>query len=352
MPVPIFNTDNRVSIIYIFGCLEDECGSGKGNWRVFRWTEKVEETTEAKPPPSCSHPTTASEETHIDSSHHSGNKDAWGLDCTEGGNDSFDFAELEAQVESLHVGCSSPPQGKERGRDAGQVSDRQTSIKNDTYNVRHNENTSTAKEYKYPMKPLPAFYMVESTEMERMPRDDGSDDDHPCSSKDAGIPNGVSLGDLRGGGGDESEALVEGGIATWDGEGYEADAVLHVSGRDAPDAPFLKFMKHLSDVPDQCARIFHVGVGGIWPVKDVPGRSATCSHCGSSKEYVCQLLSPLIAALDDCAGYLTEDTAKNFASAPLSWDWACIGIQVCRAHCLTSSVHQLVEESIEPLGDA
>ena len=112
-----------------------------------------------------------------------------------------------------------------------------------------------------------------ATSVERGNRDSDDDDD--------------DTDDASSGGGDDP-------VTTWEGEGYEKDQVLVLGGRKRADYEFLKFMKKLQNVPDQCVRQGRE-MAPLWPKSDddddddLPS-APPCERCGASRVLEVQLM--------------------------------------------------------------
>jgi hypothetical protein len=142
---------------------------------------------------------------------------------------------------------------------------------------------------------------------------------------------------------------------TWDGEGYEEDAVLAVEGRKGVDQSFLKFMKKLQRIPDQCVRQGRErgGNGGdqellLWPSSKKIPEPGVCSSCGASRVFEYQLMAPTIAAIEESADWLKEEGLEDGAveRPPVSWDWVTVAVFGCRERCSGGSDGMYREEKV------
>lgn len=135
---------------------------------------------------------------------------------------------------------------------------------------------------------------------------------------------------------------------TWDGEGYEEDVVLSLEGRKGVDQTFLKFMKKLQRIPDQCVRQGR-GDGILWPSssRNVP-EPGVCSSCGAARVFEYQLMAPTIAALEESADWLKEEGVEDGAveRPPVSWDWVTVAVFGCRKRCFEGSKGVYREEKV------
>lgn len=290
------------SILYIFGCIEEGCGGGQGSWKVYRWTQElvcnsdmpVEDTKEDKP------------------------EDAWGLDDTDDGD--FDFADLQEQLKSL----SQPSTIRKEKRDTTSV---------------------TEIQYLFDGR-LPSFYLVQSEHMpQKLNRNFSDDDDDDDIAERDGAPGGSFGVD------EDTEDTGDAGIVSWDGEQYENDSILRGTGQSSEDdASFIRFMRQLSVVPDQCMRVYDVdtddkNIPYLWPSKGI--QETLCSACGSPRICVLQCMSPIIAALDEARDM--TGSPDSYKSPPFSWNWATLAVSVCKSLCAHST---LIEEHLDVLGEA
>lgn len=294
------------SMVYIFGCLEEGCGGGKGSWKVFRWTESVgghvpeevlEDATPEKP------------------------NDTWGLDD----DDSFDFSALEEQLKSL-----------------GEVEVRTTMRKKKT------DPTPVVDAQCLFDGNLPSFYLVHSVNISPAIVSYGSDgEEDEEDERDDGISCHAGIDDGI------AEDTGDAGLVSWDGEAYEKDVVLRGTVKSSEeDTSFIRFMGQLSEVPDQCLRVYHADTNDtcipyLWPSKRV--KDTSCSRCGSPRVCVLQCMSPLISALDEACDMVKGSSSDCYKNTPLSWSWATLAVCICSSLCTQGS---LVEECIDALGEA
>lgn len=292
--------------MYIFGCLEEGCGGGKGSWKAYRWTqdtvcndgddEPMEKTKGEKP------------------------KDAWGLNDEDAEGETFDFADLEEQLRSL----SQPSTVRKEKRDTKAVSEVQC-----LFDGR-----------------LPSFYLVQSEHISHTMcknSSDGDDDNDEEGDEDGASPgSGVE---------DDAEDTGDAGVVSWDGEMYEKDSILRGTGQPTEgDASFLRFMRQLSVVPDQCMRLYDAdsndkNIPYLWPSDRL--QETSCPRCGSSRVCVLQCMSPIISALDEARDM--TGSPLSYKSPPFSWNWATLAVSVCNSLCAHST---LIEERIDVLGEA
>lgn len=295
------------SMVYVFGCLEEGCGGGKGSWKVFRWTQSVgghvpeevlEDTKTEKP------------------------KDTWGLDE----DDSFDLSALEEQLKSL--GEVEVRTTRKKRTDPTPVVDAQCLFDGN----------------------LPSFYLVDSVDIYPgmvSHESDDEDDDEEEDERGDGIPCHSGIDDGT------AEDTGDAGLISWDGEAYENDAVLRGAGKSAEeDTSFIRFMRQLSEVPDQCLRVYHADMNDtripyLWPSERV--KDTSCSRCGSPRVCVLQCMSPLISALDEACDMVKGSSSDCYKNTPLSWSWATLAICICSSLCTQGT---LVEECIDALGEA
>lgn len=131
---------------------------------------------------------------------------------------------------------------------------------------------------------------------------------------------------------------------TWDNEPYEEDRVLMNNSRKAPTLSFLKFLKKVQLIPEQCVRS-NSKSRPLMPGEMVP-QPGSCSVCGRSRNFELQLMTPVIAALGESAEWLEEDGVDPglLKKVPESWNWATILVYACgSSECCTA---MYVEEEI------
>jgi hypothetical protein len=248
--------------------------------------------------------------------------DMWGLeDSLEEEDDAFDFAALEAELDRATSNISIH-------RKSG----------NEEKNSKQSDHTTPRNGVAcpFPGACFPGFYLV------------FADKSASIDSSDIAL----TVEQLQDVSNNEEEDTGDAGMVSWSGEAYEPDTVITVSGRSAPDTSFLKFMKCVSEVPDQCIRILENKSQSIWPVKDQPN-FANCSLCGAPSVVVTQIMSPVIAALYESLDYLEESTRREAATPPDAWNWATIGISVCSKLCVNANGSVcLYQEQISPVGEA
>lgn len=310
---------NKESIIYIFGCLQEGCGGGKGSWKVFRWTES---DSDAVP---NSHDVGSQEDSEES---HKPCKDAWGLDADE--EDAFDLNDLEIQLKLLGEETKASS-GRRKKRDHIPSPGIDVHCLFDGW--------------------LPSFYLVHSGDIASVSRksegnsdDDDADDDDSTTTREA-----IEIAESE----EDVEDTGDAGVVSWEGESYEQDVVLRAtkSPRSEDDVRFLRFMKQLSLVPDQCMRVYSVEsnentIPYLWPSQQRM-HETSCSYCGSPRICVAQCMSPIISALDE-AHDMTE-SCEGYKSTPYSWNWATLAISVCRTSC---TYEHFVEEHVDVIGEA
>lgn len=331
-----YSVEDRQCTLYVFTCINSDCNqNGRGSWKVFRWTGLVSvadsyviEKSEPKlglRPLVC--PEKGTDKQKIDSDIEQKDQldrkiDTWGLgDSLEEEEDPFDFAALEAELD----------------RATSNISNHRKSGNEEKYSKQSNHTTlRNGVAYPLPGACFPGFYLV------------FADKSVSVDSSDTTL-TAEQLQDVSN---NEEEDTGDAGMVSWSGEAYEPDTVITVSGRAAPDTAFLKFMKCVSEVPDQCIRLLEKQSQAVWPVKDKPD-FPNCSLCGASSIVVTQIMSPVIAALEESLDYLEESTRSKAATPPDAWNWATIGISVCSKLCVNADDSVgLYQEQIVPVGEA
>eukprot|EP00890_Picochlorum_soloecismus_P003852 jgi/Picsp_1/4468/NSC_06689-R1_protein len=325
-----FIASDRQCTLYVFTCVNLDCNhNGRGSWRVFRWTGTVPAAdsyvVERKEPKPLIGTEKGTENSEIDSNaeqkDQSGKTDMWGLGDSLEEEDAFDFAALEAELDRATSNISDHKKSENVSKNSHQSG----------HNTRRNGVACLL-----PGPCFPAFYLVFVDESASV---DPSDV----------VLTAEQLQDVSH---NEEEDTGDAGIVSWLGETYEPDTVITVAGREAPDTSFLKFMKCLSEVPDQCIRLIENENQAIWPLKPPP-IFAHCSLCGAPSVIVAQIMSPVIAALEESLEYLEESTRKEAVTPPDAWNWATIGISVCSKLCMGADDGvYLYKEQIAPVGEA
>ncbi|KAL6780092.1 hypothetical protein ACKKBF_B14475 [Auxenochlorella protothecoides x Auxenochlorella symbiontica] len=122
----------------------------------------------------------------------------------------------------------------------------------------------------------------------------------------------------------------EEGPAAWEGEAWEADAVLRPGG---PDAAYLRFTKVLGRCGDQCIRY---GFNGQleWP-EDARPQPPSCPLCGAERVFEFQVMTPALVALDEAASW-----SGVASTIPISWSWMTVAVFTCSAACQPSGGDQ------------
>lgn len=135
-------------------------------------------------------------------------------------------------------------------------------------------------------------------------------------------------------------------LASWEGEAYEEDKVLVLTGRPAIKNSFLKFMKHISLNPEQCIRFnscySSVSVLScaksasvlLWPESKVPCPKL-CSYCKSPREFAFQIMGPSISALEETYEWskYNVNNLEDMVIPPVSWDWISLAVFGCKIGC-------------------
>lgn len=150
-------------------------------------------------------------------------------------------------------------------------------------------------------------------------------------------------------------------VDVWRGEKYEEDAVLGAEGRRAIAAAYLAFSKRLNRVPDQCARYLFNGTP-LWPTAPIHRHSndeekvdkegGVCGVCGRERVFEMQLMSPVVAAIEEVAGWMEVDVGASLLGEekgkkgviPEGWEWVTIGVWTCPQSCSISGGGWVEEE--------
>jgi hypothetical protein len=308
------SSSDSETVIYVFGCLNEGCGGGKGSWRVFRWTEQPEKGREDRG--ETSEEPVATTGAAFSSS--------WGLDEPE--DEAFDLADLSEQLKNLASSTTPAP--------AKKAPTPKTKTKT-------NKSTDTKATYKEAFDGrIPAFYLVHSADIPPTMDMDSDDEEEARYGPGAAASQGQA---------EDSEETDE-----WGGESYEKDTVIRTGKRsDTDEAAFVAYMREVSRVPDQCLRVYGEGAGVpyVWPTKE-PRIESSCPRCGAPRRCVLQVMSPLIAAMSESLD-MVKDPA-GFAAPPSSWDWATLAVSVCAKRCVESETrpYGLTEEAVCALGEA
>lgn len=312
--------------MYLFGCIQDGCGTQPGSWRALRCqlagnsggcqqqhAEKVcqaaplrpvAQTEDTQPQPSDKQQSSAFGEVGSDSWGAGGGADDWGAGGAAAvavSDDSMDLSDLNAALDALGASQPSGSTGSKRRqqqRSSGSGSGIEAAAQHAAAAARPPPATIGG------LPALPAFLLYAEAEDAAAPAQSGGGNGSECEE-------GTHLQTLlrryeleeaaAGGGGGALQALAaadddaddagssgapggavclpetKGGGESWAGEGYEPDAVLlppAASGRrpgaggDAPSAQ-LKFLRRLARCPDQCARYRWARAGqGGWVLAD------------------------------------------------------------------------------------
>ncbi|KAK2076202.1 hypothetical protein QBZ16_001134 [Prototheca wickerhamii] len=212
---------------------------------------------------------------------------------TEALDDPFDFDELTAELEALPGGEPARPAGSGAPPPATKQREREEA---------RAESSSTAG----PVC-LPCFFLY-------------GEEERAGTGRSGAATTNTGEGPCAGG----AESEEEGGGLTWAGEAWEEDKVLRPGG---PDAPFLKFAKALARCPDQCLRLgFKAQLE--WP-GNTPPVPPPCEACGAVRVYEMQLMSPVLAALDE----MQEWGLGRGRAPPASWAWLTVAVFTCGAGC-------------------
>eukprot|EP01024_Parvocaulis_polyphysoides_P011467 TRINITY_DN14015_c0_g2_i5.p2 TRINITY_DN14015_c0_g2~~TRINITY_DN14015_c0_g2_i5.p2 ORF type:complete len:218 (-),score=13.83 TRINITY_DN14015_c0_g2_i5:415-1068(-) len=100
------------------------------------------------------------------------------------------------------------------------------------------------------------------------------------------------------------------------------------------DTSMIKFMKRVNRSPQQCARY---GFGGqcLWPAQFKLGDVPKCPLCGADRVFELQLMSPLIACLQECCQWIGDNTEEvGYAQQAIdNWQWLTIACFTCSQNC-------------------
>jgi hypothetical protein len=351
MPQIDDNYNGQSTWVLLFSCLREECAPKPQSWRAFRLNHDQPNLSLRK---ATASPESPAQDVPIQAEL-SGANNCWGFEAQRSdmklqASDALDFSDLTAALDAMQ-----PAQAGGGAARGGQLdTDSAVDLENNFERMQPSRECqsptqqpvlSTASVSKGSPSPsvLPCFYLTIEEETSRA-QDDvrGRDVTHAHqlshrlassngaqtsvgepSSKPGGNWNGVVVED-----GGSSDGLGE----SWEGEGYEEDAVLVASGRRGVDRHFLKFMKRLQMSPEQCVR-FPIDTNDrlLWPGENLP-QPAQCRACGSERRFLLQLMTPTIAALEESADWL-EVGNGSILCAPPSWDWATVAIFACSQRC-------------------
>jgi len=382
------------ALMYLYVCTKLNCGKEPQSWRALRcqWRSPTPTATQDNPPKSIEKSTNITSEAKPTTTL---NTAGWGLGDSSKeavrnpAASGFDFSDLEAALDAMST-KTAPIASQNAGKSALAAEKEQEKLEELAIELLQLEDESTH---------LPGFYLdlVESQSIEnRLEKLNGRSggDGHKNNvnssmnyvdssmhirellqkygentsegdierlinyeddeEKDGGDKfrkqnrAGSSSGGGGGGGGGARLKEDPADPITWDGEGYEEDAVLAVEGRKGVDQPFLKFMKKLQCIPDQCVRQGR-GDRMLWPSssRNVP-EPGVCLHCGAARVFEYQLLAPTIAALEESADWLKEEGIEDgtVERPPVSWDWVTVAVFGCQKRCFEDSKGMYREEKV------
>lgn len=328
----------------LFACTREGCGKDSKCWRALRcqWedtTRSLAPTTTPKPHGSRGEGASATFELPVSDT----SQDLWGLGASEtdasGRQGSlFNFDDLSAALDTMNAASRRPvetPPAQQRQPNAAIESAQYAEDKTNPEEQTHMD----------PLMPaLPAFHL-ECVVDAAAPRPQHRALDAHARNLAAKYEEEQSM---RSDAHSDAESAGESAApSTWEGEGYEEDAVLVASGRKAPDRAFLKFMKKLQAAPEQCSR--HGGPGALlWPLDGDPPEPAPCPLCGSERRFELQLMSPVLAALDESAEWLEAEGVQKevIIRPPASWDFATVVVYSCAGQCAPPSGAWAEEEVV------
>ena len=125
----------------------------------------------------------------------------------------------------------------------------------------------------------------------------------------------------RGEGEKGKEKQQAGVVASWTNEQYEAEP--------ADEKQFNKFLERVNLEPSQCIR--YCGGGLLWPSKDVPS-VPECDICGSARQPVLQVMSPIVAYLLESIQWELE-AGRTYQGNLDSADFMTCVVYVCTNLC-------------------
>lgn len=323
----VYSLQGRQCTLYVLTCVSLDCNQdGRGSWKVFRWTAPLSDTDSSAAERKDSKPRigtdTIKRDDDTEQKDQSSKFDMWGLgDSLEEEDDAFDFAAMEAELDRATSNICNHKKSR--------------NVAKHSHESDHNTRRNGVRR-PLPGTCFPGFYLV------------FADESASVASSDTNL-TAEQLEDVSN---NEEEDTGDAGMVSWSGEAYEPDKVITASGRAAPDTSFLKFMKSVSKVPDQCIRLIQSEKQTIWPLKEPP-TFAHCRLCGAPSIIVMQIMSPIIAAMQESLEYLEESTREEAAIPPDAWNWATIGISVCSKLCMSADDGVcLYQEQIAPVGEA
>lgn len=358
------HVNDRESIIYVFGCLEEGCGGSKGSWRAFRWTDQgVDEPAEDtdRPAQTSAHPKSQKSAISSGSTDCTTAASSWGLDDASLDN-AFDLGDLSAQLNDLMANTKNPKGSQNK-------SGRSKSSKTQSTPATKPQNTSIEA---FDGR-IPAFYLVHAADIPPTMDMDSEDEEEARygSRYQSQDTTGASINQAKGADADDGTDADE-----WGGEAYERDAVIrtgkqhNTSSSLENETAFIAYMKELSRVPDQCLRVYGGGTGVpyAWPTSH-PDISSACPRCGEKRRCAVQIMSPLIIAMTEGLDMAldaskevpkgrakqttqgtTAPTGQALCGPPSTWDWATLAVSICSKSCLGDG--GLIEEDVRVLGEA
>jgi hypothetical protein len=392
--------------LYIFGCTEDSCGSKPGSWKALRCQLSPpppspadvitddDENSKRLPTPNQhlkqQHPLPIKKQPSND----------WGLgDNGTDGNDAFDFSELDTALKSAHDKPSTVPHHHHH-KSSNKASGNNTKAKNQSQLQQQQYPQPYAAKLRHS---LPGFYLYADTEPtsstttitqhlqhhNQQPSNDKKNDNIDAHIRDLLTRYEAEEGPLSAtlqndsiiDNNDEDSIIIQGDaldksatasssgsnalkqqVEVWSGEKYEEDAVLGAEGRRAIAAAYLAFSKRLTRVPDQCARYWFNGTP-LWPTTPIHRHTSgtsnnnndidndnddndkeggVCGVCGRERVFEMQLMSPVVAAIEEVAGWMEvdlvgslpgEEKGKTKGVIPDGWEWVTIGVWACPQSC-------------------
>ena len=333
--------------LYLYACIKNNCGKEPGSWRALRC-----QLESAKPRPSTGRP----QEKQPPKAASALSTGGWGFDeaSSESNSGGFDFSDLSAALDAMSASPSAPPKTKAKLR----AEEAQVPLTKDISEPTVQDDSGAVS--------LPGFYLEKVAEgsgnaqsrknyggdaaaidnahlqelLERYEATQGCDAEVLLNASEGPEGSSTSSKEPSSSSGDAADEPS----ATWDGEGYEKDEVLVIEGRKGVEKRFLKFMKKLQRVPDQCVRLSRGG-DILWPGAELP-QPMPCSNCGAPREFSAQLMTPAISALEESAEWLEAEgvEAGAFERPPGSWDWATVAVYCCRNRCQSADKLYLEED--------
>eukprot|EP01025_Chloroclados_australasicus_P065310 TRINITY_DN8908_c0_g1_i4.p1 TRINITY_DN8908_c0_g1~~TRINITY_DN8908_c0_g1_i4.p1 ORF type:complete len:374 (+),score=22.67 TRINITY_DN8908_c0_g1_i4:150-1271(+) len=106
---------------------------------------------------------------------------------------------------------------------------------------------------------------------------------------------------------------------------------------DKVNQNMIKYIKRVNRCQQQCARY---GFGGecLWPIQFQMNQIPKCECCGGDRVFEVQLMSPLIACLNECCEWLSEDEQSIdeigvARQAIENWQWLSVACFTCGQSC-------------------